>query len=259
MPKISFSGEVLPISHRLSLRDRPVIHWERPTLNLTYDLRLVVQEGKFTIDVDLSRDITESDASYVYVTAYDMVKGAIDLVNFAEGMSFSVAFMTFTDSAGVTREWIIRNKNLAQFCTAFRITDNATFDAALRLFLITNNMNWALRDLIAAFTLPHHATTNCGRVIESIRRNVANEPAGNDSRVRARAWETMQASLHIDESYIKFITEKSVGGRHADRSHISGEITKEIVERSWKIMDRFIHFKLGGDQPLDPTTFPLLV
>jgi len=46
--------------------------------------------------------------------------------------------------------------------------------------------------------------------------------------------------------------------RHGNRTAIPGSIAKEVVNRTWILFDRFLSWKLGGDQPLADPSFPPL-
>jgi hypothetical protein len=112
----------------------------------------------------------------------------------------------------------------------------------------------ALNDLILANTLPHHAPTNCARVLEGLRTVMTPDGMGRD-----KGWPILRQNLQMDRTYLEFITEHSTGPRHGDRSHISGDVTMAIVGRTWTIMNRFLEFKKRGDTQLPLVEFPMLV
>jgi hypothetical protein len=111
----------------------------------------------------------------------------------------------------------------------------------------------ALRDLIDANTLPHIGITNCGRVLDGIRRMIS--PGEND---RARGWAAMQSALNISRSYQEWVTALAANPRHGDRSYISGADTTEVVRRTWSVMNRLLEYRRHGNKPLTAPDFPLL-
>ncbi len=82
---------------------------------------------------------------------------------------------------------------------------------------------------------------NCARAIEGLKYLVATPGTS-----RSKAWEEFRNALHLGESYVRLIIENSIDNRHGNRVHISGEITTEVLRRSWTIMNRFFEYMLRG-------------
>jgi hypothetical protein len=68
----------------------------------------------------------------------------------------------------------------------------------------------------------------------------------------------MQAALNVDKAYLAYITDLSIGPRHGKPTPITDATAMEVRARAWRIMDRFLHYRLGKNQPLSPQVFPLL-
>src|SRR5215213_2309092 len=108
-----------------------------------------------------------------------------------------------------------------------------------------------LNDLVSAITTPHISPISCGRVIDGVRKALT-----PNSATALTGWSEMHRLLNIDKDYQKFISDHSKDPRHGGYDRMSGTLTDEIVERTWKIMDRFLAFKKGGDQALAAPEFP---
>jgi hypothetical protein len=113
----------------------------------------------------------------------------------------------------------------------------------------------ALNDLIVAISYPHHGPVNCARAVESIRHLLAPNLKKRDAQ-----WRVMNNALQLKSTYTSFITDHAKTGRHGDRTHIPGTTVREVVQRSWTIMNRFLEYKKrGGAVPLPLREFPELL
>lgn len=111
----------------------------------------------------------------------------------------------------------------------------------------------ALQDIIECITIPHVATVNCGRIIDGIRRQIA---PGLGAK---QGWPAMHKALNVSQKYQEYISEISTGPRHADPAFVSGQITAEVVKRTWIIMDRYLEYRKRGKAILTAPEFPELV
>ena len=68
----------------------------------------------------------------------------------------------------------------------------------------------------------------------------------------------MRQKLNIELEYLSFITEESRGPRHGDRFKGTPTAYKEVLKRSWNVMNRFLEYKKRKDKQLSLSTFPLL-
>jgi hypothetical protein len=171
-------------------------------------------------------------------------------------MGLTVILEKFQDPSGALSDLLIHDPSFAALVTAFRLNVPPPNDLeeTLRIVWTEPPLFFALRDLIDPITLPHRTAVCCGRAIEGLRNLIASTPAGS----RAEAWEEFRRTLQLDQAYLKLITDHSVGTRHGEHSRLSGETTREITRRSWIVMDRFLRYRLLGNQPLTAPDFPLL-
>jgi hypothetical protein len=253
---IHFLGRVLPPECDISIGYVPVIYWNEPAL-LDFVPAFVVHIKNSNVDVECRLDTFRVERYIsLHIRAFDLVRAAVDLVAFSTGYPLTVIFTTFVHPDGKQEPLVGFNSCLAPLCTAFRINAPSTdksFDEIYNIVVQEHELFMALRDLIDANTLPHIGITNCGRVLDGIRRMIS--PREND---RARGWAAMQTALNISRSYQEWVTGLAANPRHADRSHISGTDTAEVVRRTWSIMNRLLEYRKGGNKPLTAPDFPLL-
>jgi hypothetical protein len=68
----------------------------------------------------------------------------------------------------------------------------------------------------------------------------------------------MQAALNISRPYQEWVTNLSAEPRHANRSYVTGADTTDAVARTWRIMNRFLHYRKRGNTSLTAPDFPEL-
>jgi hypothetical protein len=187
----------------------------------------------------------------------DLARATVDVLAFGTGMGLTVILEKFENPAGTISDLLIHDTRFAALVTAFQLNlpPPNNLEETLRVVWTEPPLFFALRDLIEAITLPHRAPVCCGRATEGLRNLIASTPAGAS---RAEAWEAFRRTLQLDQTYLKLITDNSVGTRHGEHSRVSGETTTEITRRSWIVMDRFLRYRLLGNQPLPAADFPLL-
>jgi hypothetical protein len=128
----------------------------------------------------------------------------------------------------------------------------AGYDAVLRLVIPEYPIFHALHDLAEAITQTHVAPTNCGRAIDGLRHAIA------PSASRDEQWKTLRDNLQVEKAYLQIITDLSTGPRHGDPAHIPGPVVKDVVERTWIVMNRYFEFLKRGKRPLPKSEFPTL-
>jgi hypothetical protein len=68
----------------------------------------------------------------------------------------------------------------------------------------------------------------------------------------------MHDTLNTSASFLKPVTDFSLGSRHGTTDFVPYDTMVDIKQRSWKVTDRFFHLKLKNVQGLPLDEFPLL-
>jgi hypothetical protein len=111
-----------------------------------------------------------------------------------------------------------------------------------------------MHELIEAITLPGLVAINCGRALDGLRNIIL--PNDTDRR---SGWIKLQDELNLGKGFREFVMKISIPPRHGDRTDIPASVSQDILERSWKIMNRFIEYRRRGNQPLPISEFPPLL
>ena len=250
MQSIHFLGRVLPPPAQITVRLTPSIKWEDPDIGLVMEFTGRIENSNIDIECRLEGYRPEYFDD-VYRRALDICRAQVDLVAFKFGWGLTVVLETFIDPNGITSQILQKDDRLSLLCTAFSLEHG--FEELCIKVIQSPPLFMALRDLIAAISLPHVAPIDCARAMEHLKHLIA--PPGTNDR---QAWQQLRLSLQIDEAYLKYITDYSTNPRHGKPGHTSGTVTMEITRRAWIIMNRYFEYLKRGNAVLDPSEFPML-
>lgn len=241
---VTFLGRVLPAESNITIPLK-LINW---TLNsdALARLHLRIENSTVRVDCEIGGAFELGD---VYRRALDLAQSVADLICFAKGLCLTVVFERILHD-GKEAPLAIGSPDVQAFCTSFRLDQD--FDAILQLVITEPALAVALNDLNVALAHHHLSPVNYARAMEAVRVMIAgaDEPMG-------KAWERMRTALRIDRAYLQLITDSSADKRHGNHQRIEGAVVEQISERSWRIMDRFLAYRLGCNEDLDES-HPLL-
>jgi len=256
MPTVYFRGGVLPAVVEISVTDVPQIKWEWLEEGLT--LEFVVHVAKSKVEVECTMDRYKDDYMMeIHRRAFDLARACVNVAAFSTGYGVTVHFDQFVGPTGVVHALIFTCPHVVGECTAFKMNpdtldEKRELELILTLVMTEPPLFMALNDLIQAASTPHATPTNCGRVLDGLRKLVAPDLEPK------KAWPKFQTTIQADEKYLAFISEHSKNPRHGEHTRIDGRTTIEIAKRTWVIMNRFLEFRKRGNQPLPLAEFPLL-
>jgi hypothetical protein len=116
------------------------------------------------------------------------------------------------------------------------------------------NLSLAIQDLAQALSTHHEGLIHCARAVEAICANFI--PQGKDRR--EFGWGPMQTSLNVSKALLQSITRHSTNPRHGIRFGNVPVDGHDIGRKTWEVMNRYLKFRMTGNQPLSPDDFPLL-
>ena len=250
MPRIVFLGRVLPSGTQIGIHNAPTIRLPIRNLSYTVDITTEADNSSVRVTCDLPIAFKLEHLINIYIDVVILVSGMVNLAAFTLGAGVVLCLDRWIDPDGNELEISINDPNLPQYCTSF---SGDTFQKVLNLLVAEPYMHMGLTDLILGQYFPNHALINCARAVEGIRHMIVGH--GTDPK---KAWPIMCDLLNIDRSYIQPITENSTKPRHGNVVIVDGVTVQLVSQRSWVIMDRFLHYRLGGNQKLPLVQFPLL-
>ncbi|MBR8303469.1 hypothetical protein KDW49_22430 [Burkholderia dolosa] len=250
MKKIYFRGRVLPNQPQVSINYMPSIKWKDVDWDVALEFLFRIQNSNVDVECQLEAWLPEYFPQ-VHQRALDICRAQVDVVAFSQGIGLTVIFDTFTDPDGRITSIAHANPELATLCTAYSLEHR--FDEVCRAVIEQPLLFMALRELITAISLPHVSLVECARAMDRLKNLIA--APGSSPR---SAWSQLRDVLHIDEAYLKYITDASADPRHGQPGHTPAAVTMEVTRRAWTIMNRYLEYVLQGAVPLDPDRFPTL-
>jgi hypothetical protein len=255
---VAFEGRIFPAAVRVSTSQNPEISWFDSLTGIQFKFRVAIQNNTIRVDCDLDRDFAERYMQATYIRAFDLARATVDLMSFKTGFGLTVVFETFTNASGEVSQLIFPNPNLSKLCTVFDLApatsrETNSLEATLLVVLLDWRIFRCLRMLVENISYHHETAVNCARAIEGLRELLV-----TSKNSRPEAWKTMRERLNLSIPYLKLITDVSTGPRHGEQKHIPGNVTSEIMTRSWTIMNRFLELKKRKLSTLPTSKFPLL-
>ena len=249
MKTFTILGRVLPDNYPLPRDLKRNFQWEVPEHGSLAQMSIVVEAGQVSARCQ-AEDFSEDVLGGAYIRALDATKAMVDVFGFMQGVAYGVVLDRCIEPDGKVRQLVVAHHELAELCTAFGDDD---VEEMIDLVLGEPALFQALSDLMASIAQSHYSPISCGRVVENIARIIA----GPD-KTGSAVWPPMREALRVDKSYLKLVTDHSRGPRHGDRVSLSGDVTRELVARTWAVMDRFLAYRRSGSLPLPLDRFKVL-
>lgn len=256
MPTVYFKGRVLPAAVQVSFTDIPQVKWVWEEENITFDFAVRIINSQVEVECKLDR-YQDNYMVEIHRRAFDLARACVNVAAFGTGFGITVFFEQFVGPNGIPSALVFTNPHLAPECTAFKMNpvtleEKRNLEVILALVMREPAVFMALNDLIEAVSVPHMVPTNCGRILDGLRKLVT---PGIEPK---QGWPIFQKTIQADEPYLSFISEHSKKPRHGEHIRIDGPTTTEIARRTWIIMNRFLEFRKRGNLPLPLAEFPLL-
>ncbi|MEI9928700.1 MAG: hypothetical protein WDN44_14645 [Sphingomonas sp.] len=209
-------------------------------------LRIRIREGEIQAMATVDTDADVQDQ--LFFAAYDIVRTLTDIASVSDGVAYIPLLEEVAHPSGEIRRLVLADRRLADRCTAYGSHD---IEAIADLAISEPQLARALSDVAIMLSWPHYVPIAAGRVLESIVHMVA----GGKS---AAHWDILRSRLNVNRAYLDLLTEESKAPRHGNRRYVPGPRNRELAERAWTLMDRYITYRFGGCAPLDPVRFPVL-
>ena len=256
MPKILFHGRVFPEAFDVSLFVKPTTQFKDKQitdLGLVFSATVSIENNKVAIECDLNKFDKTTHLMPVAMRAYDIARGAVDLISFSSGNALLFVLETMTDiQTRETTALVASQPGFSELSTC--VVGPGQFQKVLQVVLSEPHFILTLRDLIDSISTYHRAPIDAARAVDSIRAFFVPEGGKKED-----GWEPLRANLRIQRSYLDPVMNISAGPPHGDRRHIPGPQTTDIARRAWIIVNRFFEYlKRGKSGPLPESEFPML-
>jgi len=251
--QVRFLGRVLPRSYGLRISVHQTLTWILDT-GAEATLYLNIVRGVIEVDCAYSGQIDRDILTVLYFRARAFCQTAADLASFSTGIGHTVILdKGISLATGQYSEAVSQDLSLAGLCTAYDIRDEVSILQTANMVISDPRVALVLHDLISGVTNLAAAPINFFRAIEGIRHLIAPglEPANQ--------WPLMNEALRLSKSYVDPVRINATQWRHGNREQIPGLMVREMGQRAWTIMDRFLEYKKRGSTPLPQSEFPTLI
>lgn len=109
----------------------------------------------------------------------------------------------------------------------------------------------AIGQAIDAVRNPIDTGFHCFRAIEAIRQSFRDPSMEDDGKAKKDSWIAMGNALRIDRGYYAILKDNADITRHGGLKDVSGTDIKTMLEKAWKIIDRYLLFIDGSKKDLD--------
>jgi hypothetical protein len=89
----------------------------------------------------------------------------------------------------------------------------------------------------------------CYRALEALRQTFIADGVMDNDEIRLKSWKEMGKILKVELSYIELIKNNAGIFRHGKVKNINGADIQEMIDRTWKIIDRFLVYAHNGKKP----------
>jgi hypothetical protein len=252
--QIKFFGRVHPSGLKLSIDRQPPINFieSNGLFQAEYNISIINSSIEIVCYFD---NVTPAHPYELWQQGIMIVTGLVDLMAFQMGVGAVTVLDKWVNEDGVEDNLALGDPLLMPVCTSFG--QDQRFGIVSNLLLAEPAIFSALNDLILTNVIASQTLINAARSVETIRVLIAGPSYNSDER--KKAWNLMQQVLNLNQAYVTFITQPSIDPRHGNQVPTAPQHVHEVRLRAWKIMDRFFHYRLRGNDPLPQVWFPTLL
>jgi hypothetical protein len=242
MPKLTFTGFVVPSGVLKQAGRGPLLPQDPvlPNLSISY----AITDSRVVVDCELD-PFDPNSIGRMHMWVYILAREIIDVVSFTHAVGLTLHLETCTLPDGSTKPLLSSDQALQRLCTM----------STNEIIAVTEKERGILKhihDLTYTLSQPLEIPINCGRAIEGLSKLISSESA------QKKRWADLRQKLNLTRDYVQLISDLSTEPRHGDIGPQSMSKLFDVRNRSWIIMNRFLHFRKGASVQLGRLEFPLL-
>lgn len=210
-------------------------------------MEVSISAGKFRVAVEIA-EYSDEGAMALFQAAWDSAQNLANAAGYTNAVPYQVIIDYIEKPDGTIKALALGDAHLRNL-VSFTDEDIETISD---LLIGDHALGQTMSDLLSMLSKPHYAPIVYGRVAESIARLVA--PLEKPKPM----WEAMRKELKVSEGFLRKLTEVSTDPRHGKRTPVSAESNRQLSEMCWKLMDRYLHYRLRAEV-LPDDEFPMLI
>lgn len=245
MVVLIYEGKIEPEAAPLTLDYRPKLRRQETETAPEAEFEVTVFVGRVRVHV-VTSIVDEDTANDLYFAAWDVARTFVETAGFIKGIPYSVSLDRVILPSGEVRSYVFGDRSLADM---HDFTDD-DLEALSDISLVDLKCGLVLSDLLMTLGKAHYSPTACGRVADSLARLIA------PNAQRMEQWSILRQKLHVDEAYVRSLSDVSKASRHGDRVEVDAAQNHETAHRAWALVGRFLRYRLHGE--LDLSSYPVL-
>lgn len=243
----SFYGRVLPDHVPLSVDYKPKFMRVPSTQDEpACIIEVGISHGKCEITVELET-YTDRRAMALFQAAWDAAQRLADTAGFIDAVPYTVVIDGIQKADGSEFPLALGDPHLRNLNSFSRADTEAIADLLINDFAFGQ----AMSDLVGILSKPHIAAVNYGRIAESIARLIAPSTKPN------AMWTKTRQKLRVSEAFLRKLTDVSTDPRHGNRTPVGAADNRELSEMAWRLMNRYVHYRLR-ESDFSEQSFPEL-
>ena len=209
MPIVHLYGTLHPKHHKVNTGRAFGTNWGSEDLGFPLIMEGKIVDSSFEVSCELPHYDPAKMLPILLARAGNLIRAYTDLVSFATGIGFILTWETCKNPQGGIDIIQKVNAPLGSLCTTFTFPpqtpqQSVEFERVLRIVLAEPNLQGSFMDLGDTLASFHNIPTNCGRVLDSLRKAIAPgvEPGAG--------WGILQTMLRVDRSFREFVTPRNL-------------------------------------------------
>jgi len=243
MPIVRFQGKVLPAHILISAKYPARKRIGHPQMG---DMTIECQVKDSQIEIWCNVQNWQHDyLAILNMDVTNVIRSYTDLYSFGSGLGLLAFLETVTFPDGAIEPLTSISEELGSECTAYNVFGTSAEETEEQYRVCTmiandHELTYAMSDLVLPLLFPTLAPSHCRRVLNSLRKYLYPHP--NDRE----GWKFLQKAINVDGSYIRWVRDNAHEPTHGSRSYIDAPTVKEMMKRTWIVMNRVIEFKKRG-------------
>ena len=245
MPKYIFSGKVFPERAAVTITFPYLLVMQVPTGG-RFRAKVLIETSQVSVVVD--SDITDLATLRNYVE--QTVRNFVDAYGYIEGRGYDVEISSATLETG---DLVVFDVEVAELQNN-KTERPVSFQEIIKLLFLDPTssgqlgvLRMALAEIREAIRSPHDTGFHCFRAIECLRDHFVRPEDCDETK---SSWFRLRDALQIDRSWFHPLEKYAFPQRHGSFPSMTGQERVEMLQRTWRVIDRFIQYAQSGFQPL---------
>jgi hypothetical protein len=249
MPTVHIMGYVEPRQTLINVENLAPVEEINIVTGAKTKFTIAILHSVVSVECEMDSFNVDEEASQLYTRCVELTRTLVNLIAIRHGWGLTVHLDTFINEDGTEEILMNRADHLAGIISAYSLDK---IDTMFQRTCGDIDFTMALNDMVDAITRPRTTAVCCNRMLDTLKNLLA--PGMKDGT----GWKVLHETLRTDKPYCQYISNASKLSRHGHHEYLPAAEAEELMTRTWKLVDRFLHFRLSAGLSLPEEQFPLL-